>query len=263
MKLKLKFLIATVIVLTIFIPVVQAQANLTFGGGNGGPLQIRLEQSVSYIITDSNCAGQGAGPNFIFDEVGDLLSSSFRSVTNSMTYTINGSPFIIDTAQSGRIGSNDVTVNDLALYASINRSGVSSGSIVVLRAGALMTRNYNYADAPPAGGSFDTFITNNAGLRCSTNGVVVGTTAASVSISGRVLTNSKRGLSNALVYLRDQEGNTRTRRTNSFGYYRFADIPVGQTYTISVIAKKYSFTQPTQLLSLVGDTDDVNFVADN
>jgi hypothetical protein len=47
------------------------------------------------------------------------------------------------------------------------------------------------------------------------------------------------------------------------GYYRFVDTPSGQSYTISVSAKKYTFTQSAQVLSLVGETDDINFVADN
>ncbi len=34
-------------------------------------------------------------------------------------------------------------------------------------------------------------------------------------------------------------------------------------YMINVSAKKYSFTQLAQLLNLSGDTDEINFVADN
>jgi uncharacterized delta-60 repeat protein len=49
-------------------------------------------------------------------------------------------------------------------------------------------------------------------------------TAASVSISGRVRTSNGRGLLNATVSLTDNEGITRTTRTKSFGYFRFAKI---------------------------------------
>jgi hypothetical protein len=87
-------------------------------------------------------------------------------------------------------------------------------------------------------------------------------TAASVTVSGRVLAG-KRGISQARVSLTNQNGETRTVLTNSLGYYRFVDTPSGQSYTISVSAKKYTFTQSAQVLSLVGETDDINFVADN
>ena len=87
-------------------------------------------------------------------------------------------------------------------------------------------------------------------------------TASSVTVAGRV-TNGNRGISQVRVSLTNQNGETRTILTNPMGYYRFADVPAGQTYTISAAAKRYTFNQPVQVLSLVGDTDDVNFIADN
>ena len=86
--------------------------------------------------------------------------------------------------------------------------------------------------------------------------------ASSVTVSGRVMAG-KRGISQARVSLINQNGETRTVVTNSLGYYRFADTPAGQSYTISATAKKYTFTQPAQVLLLTGETEDINFVADN
>jgi len=88
-------------------------------------------------------------------------------------------------------------------------------------------------------------------------------TAASVTVSGRVMTAHGKGIRNVLVRFVDDAGQIRTVLTSTFGYYKFADIPAGQTYTISVSAKKYTFAQPTQVLNLTGETSDVNFVADN
>jgi hypothetical protein len=90
-----------------------------------------------------------------------------------------------------------------------------------------------------------------------------GPTAASVSVSGRVMTASGRGIRNVLVRLIDEQRAARIAVTSTFGYYRFADVPAGRTYTISISTKSYNFNQPSQLLSLVGETGDVNFVADN
>jgi hypothetical protein len=88
-------------------------------------------------------------------------------------------------------------------------------------------------------------------------------TAASVIVSGRVITGQNRGIKNVIVKLVDEQGETRTAVTTSFGYFRFVDIPAGQTYTISISGKRYSFTQPAQVLNLTGDMDDINFIADN
>jgi hypothetical protein len=54
----------------------------------------------------------------------------------------------------------------------------------------------------------------------------------------------------------------RTTVSSSFGYYRFADIPVGASYIISVAAKKYSFSEPSQIRQVQDDLQDIDFVAD-
>ena len=259
MKLKLQFIIATIFALAVFIPVAYGQANLTFAGGNGNPLSITLLQPVSYNITGLNCGGGGNSPIFVFDEVGNLLSTSSREVSGTINYSVNGStPILIDTAQSG-FSLNEVTINDLYIY-SLSRPGVSSGDTVVLNAGTVLTTGFNFAGAPPAPGSFTTFITNSSLVKCSANGVALGTTAAPVSISGRVLTNDGRGLSNALVYLTDQEGNTLIARTNAFGHYRFADVQAGQSATVTVVSKSYQFA--SKVINLNEAITDLDFVAE-
>lgn len=86
-------------------------------------------------------------------------------------------------------------------------------------------------------------------------------TAANVSISGRVLTSDGRGLSNAIVLLTDANGDSRSTRTGSFGFYRFDDIEAGQTVVISVSSKHFQF-QP-QVVSINESLSDVDFVPIN
>jgi hypothetical protein len=81
-------------------------------------------------------------------------------------------------------------------------------------------------------------------------------TAASVSISGRVMAG-KQGLSRATVYLTDQKGETRTARTNSFGYFRFEEVEVGETYIINVSSKRYQFNP--QVVTLTEEINELNF----
>ena len=66
-------------------------------------------------------------------------------------------------------------------------------------------------------------------------------TAANVSIGGRVMTSSGRAVSKARVALTNQNGERRTVLTNSFGYYRFDDIQVGQTAVLEVFSKRFRF----------------------
>lgn len=86
-------------------------------------------------------------------------------------------------------------------------------------------------------------------------------TAASVSVGGRVTTASGRGISKATVSVTDGSGNVLTTATNSFGYYNFAELPAGETYIFSVRAKRYQFAQPSQVLSINDEQNDVNFTA--
>jgi uncharacterized delta-60 repeat protein len=83
-------------------------------------------------------------------------------------------------------------------------------------------------------------------------------TAASVSIAGRVRTSDGRGLSNAIVYLTNTAGITRTTRTSSFGYYRFEEIESGQSVVLGVSSKRYQF-EP-RVLSISEELTDVDFV---
>lgn len=84
-------------------------------------------------------------------------------------------------------------------------------------------------------------------------------TAAGTSISGRVMLNNGSGLVNATIYLTDQQGNSRSARTSSFGNYQFEDVAAGQTYVIVVVSKRYQFAP--QVLSVSDNITDLNFIA--
>ena len=82
-------------------------------------------------------------------------------------------------------------------------------------------------------------------------------TAARVSIAGRVLTAEGAGLRNALVSLRDQNGNTRTAITSAFGYYHFDDVELGD-YVVGVSAKRYTYSP--RFLNVSGSLSNIDFM---
>lgn len=85
----------------------------------------------------------------------------------------------------------------------------------------------------------------------------------SVTVGGRVRIGNGRGIGNARVTMTNIDGNTRTVLTNPFGYYRFANVPAVENYVFTVSAKRYTFSQPVQVRNITGETDNVDFVADN
>jgi hypothetical protein len=83
--------------------------------------------------------------------------------------------------------------------------------------------------------------------------------AANVSITGRVLTVSGQGISNARVTLTNSGGSLiGTAFTSSFGYYRFDNVVPGSTYTINAASRRYTFTPKMMLVN--DNLSDVNFI---
>lgn len=88
-------------------------------------------------------------------------------------------------------------------------------------------------------------------------------TAAEVTVSGRVLTtDGGRGIRNVVITLTSASGETRKAISGASGYFQFTDVPVGETYVFKADAKRYNFREPTQVRSIVEDTNDLIFTAD-
>jgi CSLREA domain-containing protein len=95
------------------------------------------------------------------------------------------------------------------------------------------------------------------------NFVQIAPTAAHVAVSGRILSADGRGIRNAVVTMTDANGQSKTYRTGTFGVYRFENVQAGQIVIITVSAKGFVFPQPSQVLNVSGDTEDLNFTATN
>jgi len=95
------------------------------------------------------------------------------------------------------------------------------------------------------------------------NFAITAPTAATVSVGGRVMTMSGRGITGVRLSLTNSNGQVRTATTTAFGYYRFDDVQVGETYILSATGKHYTFSQPLQVLNINDETDEVNFIADS
>lgn len=86
-------------------------------------------------------------------------------------------------------------------------------------------------------------------------------TAAGATISGRATTSFGKSLSRTLVTMFDSTGGSRSVVTNSFGYYRFDNVTVGESYVFTAFNKRYAFLEPTRLWNVTEDYDDLNFIA--
>ena len=87
-------------------------------------------------------------------------------------------------------------------------------------------------------------------------------TAAAARISGRVTSARGRGLANVRLTLQSANGASRIVQTNSFGFYSFADVPVGAVYVLTASSKRYVFVQPMRVISVSEEVLNADFVAE-
>lgn len=83
-------------------------------------------------------------------------------------------------------------------------------------------------------------------------------TAGEVTLSGRVVDTSGRGLSRAVVSITDGMGLTKNAVTNTFGNYSFRDLPAGRTYFASVSGGR-QFTFESRTVSLEDSVSGFDF----
>ena len=84
--------------------------------------------------------------------------------------------------------------------------------------------------------------------------------AATATISGQVTTADGQAIARTRISITDSNGETKFALTSSFGYYRFDEIRVGETYIIQPQNKRYQFAP--QIITLNEDLEKLNFTAE-
>lgn len=87
--------------------------------------------------------------------------------------------------------------------------------------------------------------------------------AANASISGRVAAADGIGIRNAVIVV---TGGTLAQplqiRTSVFGYYSIQDLEVGQTYVLTVNSKRFTFTNPSRVITLAENLENADFISE-
>jgi bacillopeptidase F (M6 metalloprotease family) len=83
--------------------------------------------------------------------------------------------------------------------------------------------------------------------------------AANVGVSGRVADAKGNAISRAIVTLTGSNGVTRSVKTNTFGYYRFDNVEVGDTYILNAERKGYLFSP--RVVSVQEEIADADLIA--
>jgi hypothetical protein len=190
--------------------------------------------------------------NLKYDADGDgifeseIVPTVVVSGTNALdktapTVTFNYQPL----TQTVSISAFDTESGTRKIYYSVNGTSFVEYTQPVSVNPALNPRIYSFAE-------------DNAGNRSQIfNQSLFTPTAATVSISGRV-----SGAIKATITLTRANGTSTSTRTNSFGYYHFDDLPVGETYIIQPSAKGVNFSPVNRVISLNEVLENVNFIGE-
>lgn len=90
---------------------------------------------------------------------------------------------------------------------------------------------------------------------------ILGPTAASVSVSGRVVTAGGRPIANTVIFLSDDSGVKRRAITNGFGRYQFDGVESGRSYVISARHKTFQFVRPSYVVQVDDAVENADFTA--
>ena len=102
---------------------------------------------------------------------------------------------------------------------------------------------------------------NNNGYADNLSFILTVPSAASAAIAGRVILPDGRGIGNVGLTLILPTGEINSVQTNSFGYYRFDEVFVGETYVLQIKSKRFRFAPDIFILSLTGEITELNFTA--
>jgi len=212
----------------------------------------------------------GAGENFTFP-VG--TANGYSPVNFGVVSSDNGA-LTVSAMQSAHPNSPS-TIYGTNRYWTLTKIGNLSGNLTfnyldtdVLNGNESLLRLFKYQSGTGLQLQLNAVINTNANTASLANvssfsdwflGAVL-PTVAPVQVNGRIMTSAGRGISGVRVSLTDLNGNTRTALTNAFGYYRFADIAVGN-YVLSVQTKRFEFTDNNRAINVQDEINDANFIA--
>lgn len=235
-------------------------SNMSPASPGGGVRNFATFTSQNSIYGDNTASSDA-------DFSGTITSNDFNLIEDTTGTTISlFDPQPINNRGSSkgknRLAANDITGVDPMLGALADYGGPTRTHLLLYGSpavdfgnSALMTDQRGFTRP------IDIALAMNGAGNASDIGAVerLAPTAATVTVSGKVMTASGRGIGNAIVNATDQNGNVISARTNPFGYYRFSNVVAGQDLIFNVFSKQYDFNPRVE--GIFGDRSDINFIA--
>lgn len=233
-----------------FSTVANNRANSDNTGTEAGGGIIRAGGAVNLkntIVGDNSVGTGGTAP----DIAGSVVSQDYNHIEDLTGATITGTTTNNTTgdAQLGALANNGgPTQTHLPGAASPVVNAIPSGTN---DCGTAITTDQRGSTRPSSGA-------------CEKGSVELSAPSGPADISGRVLTTGGQGIRNVTVTLSGGGlASPISVQTGAFGNFRFDDIPSGQTYTLTINAKRYVFTPSSRTFTLTGDRTNEDFISDS
>lgn len=227
---------------------------------NSGPNSVSPRIRTRFWLAD----GPGGGPGTLITLISFTLNSPLapNTITTITTGPLGALAFSIPSrnvwagfAFDNNQGNAALTVADLNALGAGIFTPVDIGSSQDL---AFLTTNPGaFGSNNPPGATFNTAgVPDTYGWELSQTTVP---TAGGVTVSGRVTTADGRGITAAKISLTDPEGNVQTAVTDRRGEFSFADVTAGKTYVITAASRRYTFEQPSQVITVTDQITGIDF----
>lgn len=249
-----------------FIPIVPNQSNAE----SAFPKATDAPQATISVALPANSSSSKGTTVLIPITVGDTTGADIFSYDFTVTFDPNvlqpaDAAFDTTGTISGAAGfsitPNTGTAGQITVSAFGTQPLSGSGTLLNLRFNVVGTAA---ATTGATALTFRSFVFNEGNPAARTtdgNFIVAGPTASMVFVRGRAVTALGRGIKNVFITMSDSHGNMKRAVTTGFGYYQFRDIAAGETYVISAKGKHLIFSQPSRVLNINEDTNNVNFIA--
>jgi len=100
-------------------------------------------------------------------------------------------------------------------------------------------------------------------ITCTFTSDELAPTASTASVGGRVMRENGYGVGGVVLYLYSGNGGRRHMAlTNSFGYYNFTDLQVGELYILGIQQSRWTILDNVRSFTLNEDLSEMNFIVE-
>lgn len=256
---------------------------------------VKAFKTVSMLVDNNNNGSPDFGDSvewslrYIND--GTLTITGFQvsdPLDNRLTYV----PSLTVTATAGSSATANAAYNGVAITNMLSSATLAPGGMITIKVktsihgyGTILNQGTGTGAGIPSGGvKTDTADNTTPGtvagftIACASGclpqnayqtgsdtdptGIDLGLvpSAAPADVQGRVVGSNGRGLSRmSLILIDATTGESRTSTTNTFGYFRFTEVPTGEFYVLRVFSKSMSFEPSSYSFTLNDNLSGVTF----